>query len=169
MTPAYDDASAEGEVAARDDRPLLLFVCTGNICRSPMAAVIAIAAAREAGVSLRAASAGTAALVGHRAQDQARDAIAALGMDLGAHRAQQITRELVSDAALVVTATARQRDDLRYYFPSVARKIVSFDDATGLGELHDPYGEGDRAFADLAALLHRGMPAILRALQSAMS
>lgn len=131
-----------------------------------MAQVIAADAAARAGVDVRVASAGTAALDGHMAHEYARSTLETLGLDLQAHRAKQITRDQVTEATLVVTATRRQRDDLRYFFPNDAVKIVSFDEATGLGELVDPYGDGESAFASIAHQLRRGMPSILDALRS---
>lgn len=145
--------------------PMLLFVCTGNICRSPMAHAIANDVARSSGVDVRVESAGVAALSGHGIHESARIALEALGLDFSTHRARQITREQVGRASLVITATKRQRDDLRHFFPREQQKILSFDDATGLGELDDPLGGGADAFARTAELLRAGMPVILQVLQ----
>jgi protein-tyrosine-phosphatase len=144
--------------------PLLVIVCTGNICRSPMAAVIAEDAARAAGVDVRVRSAGTSALEGDRAHELACEAVEALGLSLEPHRAQSLTREMVREAALVLAVTRRHRDDIRRHFPGHFEKIVSFDDATGLGDLDDPFGGGPREFDRIAALLRNGMPSVLQAL-----
>jgi protein arginine phosphatase len=144
--------------------PLLLFVCAGNICRSPMAQAIAADLAARDGVDVRVESAGMSALEGHEATDLTREALAALGLSIDDHRARQLTRELVGDAALVVTATRRQSDDLRHFFHADAAKIRSFAELTGLGDLADPYGAGMDSFASLAALIGKGMPRILDAL-----
>jgi protein-tyrosine phosphatase len=131
-----------------------------------MAQAIAADAAARAGIDVRVASAGTAALEGHPADENACAALEPWGLDLSRHRARQLTRELVNAAALVVTATRRQRDDVRHFFPADAAKIVSFDDATGFGDLGDPYGDGKPAFERTADLLRRGMPGIMTALRS---
>jgi protein-tyrosine-phosphatase len=148
-----------------ENAPLLLFVCMGNICRSPIAEAIAVDAARNAGIDVRVSSAGISALTGHMAHDHARAVVRALGLDLDGHRARQLTRELVHEAALVVTATRRQCADLRHFFPNDPAKIVSFDEVTGLGELVDPFGDGPEAFSKIAGTLAKGMPSILDALQ----
>jgi protein-tyrosine-phosphatase len=146
--------------------PLLLFICAGNICRSPMAQVIAEDEARRRGLNVRAASAGLAALEGNAATEQTQAVIEELGLSLREHRAQGLTHALFTDAALVVTATRRQRDELRRFFPNDATRIVSFDDVTKLGDLADPYGGDAEAFRRTAAVLKRGMPMILAALIS---
>lgn len=145
--------------------PLLLFVCMGNICRSPMAEAIASDLAARETLDFRVTSAGMSALEGHEATDLTRAALAEIGLSIDEHRARQLTRELVIEAALVVTATARQRDDLHHFFRAESHKIASFDDLTGLGDLADPYGAGPEAFAKTAVIIQRGMPAILKSLR----
>jgi protein-tyrosine-phosphatase len=131
-----------------------------------MAEAIALDDAQKAGIELRVVSAGTSALTDHPAHEFARAAIEAEGLDLDAHRAQPVTRELVNDATLVVAVTRRHRDDLRYYFPNDIDKIVSFDDVTGLGDLDDPFGGGKGEFRRTTELLRRGMRDVLSAFSS---
>ncbi len=94
----------------------ILFVCTGNTCRSPMAAGIARAVAAERGLAdVAVASAGAGAnplppgmpmpVIG--ASDGAILVALEHGIDLGAHRAQPLTRQLVEQADLVLAMSER--------------------------------------------------------------
>lgn len=130
-----------------------------------MAQAIAADLAAHDGVDVRVESAGMSALEGHEATDLTREALAAIGLSIDEHRARQLTREMVDDAALVVTATRRQSDDLRHFFRAEAAKIRSFAELTGLGDLADPYGAGMDSFTSLAALISKGMPRILEAFE----
>jgi protein-tyrosine-phosphatase len=143
--------------------PLLLFVCAGNICRSPMAEAIAADRIEREALRLRVASAGLVAMIGEGATEHTRSAIEALGLRLDAHRARALSRAEVDEAVLVVTATARQRDELRRTFVTQREKIVSFDDVTGLGDVDDPFGGEEPEFHRTAALIQAGMPYILAA------
>ena len=80
----------------------LLFVCTGNTCRSPMAEAIARKVAIERGLAeVDVASAGTSAWDGAAASDGAMLVGMERRLDLGSHRSQQLTRALVGDADLI--------------------------------------------------------------------
>lgn len=141
--------------------PRLLFVCSGNICRSPLAEAMARAALDAEGIDAVVQSCGTSALTGQRAEDGARSAAAALGLVLDAHRAQPVTRDLITSASLVVCVTDRHRDHVRQFFPKQRAKIVSFDEVTGLGDIPDPYGGDDADYRALRDQLQKGMPKIV--------
>ena len=81
----------------------LLFVCTGNTCRSPLAEAIANKVAIERGLTdLEAMSAGTSAHEHAPASDGALLVGMERNMDLSAHRAQTLSRETVGDADLIL-------------------------------------------------------------------
>src|SRR5215218_6297260 len=81
----------------------ILFVCTGNTCRSPMAASIAREVAAERGLTdLEIESAGTGAYDGTGASDGALLVAMERSRDLSEHRARQLTRALVDSADLVL-------------------------------------------------------------------
>ncbi|MHB1223881.1 MAG: arsenate reductase/protein-tyrosine-phosphatase family protein [Gemmatimonadaceae bacterium] len=82
----------------------LLFVCTGNTCRSPMAEAIARRIAAERGMAdLVIGSAGVGAVSGTPASDGALLVALEQGLDLSTHRSRLATPELVADADLVLT------------------------------------------------------------------
>ena len=81
----------------------ILFLCTGNICRSPMAEALARRLLEEKGrADIEVASAGTAAAVGSPASEGAYLVGMEKGLDLSAHTARQVTEELVEGADLVL-------------------------------------------------------------------
>ena len=80
----------------------LLFVCTGNTCRSPLAEAIARRIASERGLDIEVGSAGTSAWEGAPASDGSLLVGIERGLDVNGHRARQLTRELVAETDLII-------------------------------------------------------------------
>ena len=92
----------------------ILVMCTGNICRSPMAEGLLRDGlrARFDDTAPTVSSAGTAGLEGNPAMAESVKAAAELGSDISAHRARALTRTMPQDADLVICMAAEHRDDV---------------------------------------------------------
>ena len=135
---------------------IVLFVCTGNVCRSPMATALFNARARGAGEDhlYVARSAGTWALENQPAAGHAITTMAERGIDLTAHRGQTITRGLIEQAAVVIVMTRSHRDALVSEFSPVRTKIHLMSELIDRTfDIADPYGSTLSEYQDCAASL----------------
>lgn len=116
----------------------ILFVCTGNTCRSPMAAYIMEKVAVENDLDVLIESAGVFPEAGKPASDEAIKAMADMGIDLTGHRTQAVTEELLDKADVILTMTEGQKMLLE---PSAKGKIYTLLEYAGSeGDISDPYG-----------------------------
>jgi len=149
----------------------ILFACTANICRSPMAA--AIMRRRIADLNLEdeieVLSAGVWAEDGHGASPNAIATLAGRGMDLTGHRSRLLTPALLGEADIVLVMEEAHRRSLFYLAPQHLSRIFLLTEMSGRhADVADPYGgsmEGYvRTVDELEALIDAGMPMILRRL-----
>jgi len=127
--------------------PKILFVCTGNICRSPMAEGFLKAMHSDFSVS----SSGVSSMDGWSAMPEAIEVMKDHGIDISSHRARQITDEMVDEADLVLAMTSRHRELLKVTFPNAESKIFTLKEFAGTGtNIDDPYGNSKEAYETVA-------------------
>lgn len=124
----------------------ILFVCSGNTCRSPMAEALIRYEAERRGLSgLEFRSAGLHAAPGSRASSEAVEEMAARGIDISRRPAVQITRKMIEEADAVLTMTHSQANALMDEMPQYSAKVHTIGGFAGKsGDVEDPW-MGDAA------------------------
>lgn len=151
----------------------LLFVCLGNICRSPTAeGVFRVLAGRDApGLIAEIDSAGTADYhIGAAPDPRSQFAASARGYDLSALRARQVTATDFSQFDLILAMDRSNLANLRAVAPPAAlpRLVLLLDYITYLGprEVPDPYHGNSRDFDAVVTLLEEASLALIQRLSS---
>ena len=153
------------------------FVCTGNICRSPMAEVVLRSLADRAGLGERIAieSAATGDWhVGERADQRTIDALARAGYDGTQHRARQFDASDFPALDLIVAFDRGQARILRNWAPSSVdqqkvRLLLEFDaDLAPLQDIPDPYYSDEATFDRVLGMIERSTQALFRQLAPAL-
>lgn len=134
----------------------LLFVCTGNICRSPAAAIAARAAASPLGGLVQISSAGTRAVVGSGVHPATAAALARRGLDPAGHVALDISRTLIEQADLILTMSAQHRSEVLELTPTALGRCFTLREFVRLTSAFGPEYDTPKALIAAASRM-RGM------------
>ena len=140
-------------------RTTILFVCSGNTCRSPMSEAIArrvladklkVSEPELEKKGITVLSAGAMAMPGSRATPQAVEALRDMGIDLSRHRSRTLSVELIHQADMIYTMGRSHAMAVMALVPSAAEKVTAL--APGQ-EVDDPIGQDVGVYRDLAGEL----------------
>jgi protein-tyrosine-phosphatase len=143
----------------------VLFVCTGNICRSPMAEALFRDLVKDRS-DYKVGSAGVAAMPGQPASQHTADILKERGIDVKGFRSRPLTQELIRSATHIFTMAGHHLEILEMDFPEAAEKayLVSefcADDRLRGEDVHDPIGMGRRAYDETRDSLEKMLPSVL--------
>lgn len=136
----------------------ILFVCTGNSCRSPMAELYFDDLCRRAGRSdFLVRSAGTCTGDGGTVSRGAASVMQALNIDSSRFRSRSLTPAMAAESDLIVAMTASHRQAVLALAPDAASKVHLLLDFDGGGDVPDPFGGSDACYQ---AVFARMKPAL---------
>lgn len=130
----------------------VLYVCTGNVCRSPMAELLFRGWADQ-GADVIVSSAGTEAMEGHGIDRSSASALGQLGIDPSLHRARQFEPWMATDADLILTAAREHRDAIISALPTLYKRTFTMKE---FARLVNGLGPGDPRSIVAAAAARRG-------------
>ena len=155
----------------QDLKKRILFVCLGNICRSPAAELICRNLAAAAGVDCVVDSCGTANYhIGSMPDARMRRALAEAGYEYDGHRGRQFTRADFERFDLIIPQDESNKEDILYLSksPEQAQKVRAMreffapEDAARYREVPDPYYGGQEGFNEVVRLLSSSCERLLQ-------
>jgi glycine hydroxymethyltransferase len=147
---------------------MVLFVCTGNVCRSPMAEGLfrkMISGRPGLGTS----SAGVSTYPGQSPSPHAVEVLAKKGIDISDIRSKPLTERLVQEATWIVAMTRSHLDSIFYQYPEAAEKtylLREFEPGAQSFDIGDPIGMGIEAYEEARDSIENALPGLLKFVMS---
>ncbi len=153
----------------------ILFVCTGNTCRSPMAEGIFKALLKDNNIdNINVSSAGISTFEGDSANEKAIYTLRNKGIDIKSHKSRQITKEIIENSDLILTMTKSHKGMILNALPEYLNKIFTIkeyvyinnnEELTGKNlDIADPYGLDYNIYEKCAKEIEENLKEIIKIL-----
>ncbi|MFZ0506150.1 MAG: serine hydroxymethyltransferase [Chthoniobacterales bacterium] len=142
----------------------ILFVCTGNVCRSPMAEGLFERMTAER-ADLRVLSAGVSTYPGQPPSAHAVEVLEELGVDISQHRSKPISEKVIEEADWIIAMTRSHLDSIIYLFPRAAEKVYllrEFEPGATSLDVADPIGMGLEAYRAAREIIRHSLPGLMQ-------
>lgn len=121
----------------------IIFVCTGNTCRSPMAQALFAKKIAEGNLPVEVESRGTSVYSDEVINPKAIEALATMGIKGFEHTAQSLSKEDLDDADIILTMTQQQKFSITKIYPNYKYKVFTLAEyvTDSKDDISDPYGK----------------------------
>ena len=121
----------------------IIFVCTGNTCRSPMAEAILKKMVYEDGLEVQVESRGTSVYSDDPINPKSAEALATIGIKNVIHKAKQISKTDIEESDIILTMTQQHKLSLVKTYPDYRYKIFTLSEyaADSRDDISDPFGK----------------------------
>lgn len=140
----------------------IIFICTGNTCRSPMAEIILKNKLKQRNIKdVCVSSAGIMVNHNDKMNDKSKIALSLLGYKSGVKLAKQLTKSLVNSKTILITMTSNQKS----YVCNLA-KTYALSDFNGGIDLPDPFGKSQEEYLKCAKILNFVLDEVVELIES---